>query len=113
MGHEVYLSAANIQPELTKGAVEMPVKVCIPVAYRAQTQGQAAIQAHGKSVREVIDGLISTFPGLEHKIRDDTGAIRATINIYLNREDIRFKNGHDTAVAGGDEITLLLPASGG
>ena len=91
----------------------MPVKVTIPVAYRSHTQGRAAIESNGIRVADVLVDLTRRFPGLRDKMYDNAGVPRSTLNIYLNREDIRFLDGHDTAVAEGDEITLLMPASGG
>jgi len=35
------------------------------------------------------------------------------VNVYLKGEDIRFLDGLDTAVADGDEVTILPAVAGG
>jgi molybdopterin converting factor small subunit len=84
--------------------------VRIPPTLREQTQGQAALEAEGSTVRELLDDLAGRFPELRDRIYDD-GALASFVNVYVEGEDIRTREGLETPVAGG--TVILLPAMAG
>ena len=45
--------------------------------------------------------------------RDDQGKLRRFVNVFVGEEDIRFLDGADTKVAGGDEVAILPAVAGG
>ncbi|HVD25779.1 MAG TPA: MoaD/ThiS family protein [Gaiellaceae bacterium] len=84
--------------------------VRIPPTLREQTQGQAALEAEGGTVGEVLDDLTGRFPELRERIYDD-GRLASFVNVYVEGEDIRTREGLETPVSGG--IMILLPAMAG
>ena len=53
------------------------------------------------------------FPRLAPRLRDDSGGPYPFVTFYLNDEDIRFRNGFETPVREGDEITVVAAIAGG
>ena len=91
----------------------MTVTIVIPMALRAATQCRAVVEAEGARVEEALQDLVRRYPELRAGLCDDSGAVKPALNVYLNRSDVRYLDGRQTAVVEGDELTLLLPASGG
>ena len=71
--------------------------VRIPPTLREQTDGQAALEARGENVRELLDDLTSRFPALRERIYAD-GDLARFVNVYVEGEDVRTQDGLDTAV---------------
>lgn len=91
----------------------MSIKVRIPTPLRTLTQGQDEVVASGASVRAVIDDLERLYPGLKDRICDEKG-VRRFVNVFLNEEeDIRFLDGLDTALKGGDSLQIVPAIAGG
>jgi sulfur-carrier protein len=86
--------------------------VRIPPTLREQTQGQASLEAAGDTVRELLDDLTSRFPELKARIYDD-GRLASFVNVYVEGEDIRTRDGLDTPVANGATVILLPAMAGG
>ena len=91
----------------------MAISVRIPTPLRGLTNDQEVVSADGATVKEVIDNLHSQYPGLQERICDDNGELRRFVNFYLNDEDIRFKDGPNTTVADGDELSIIPAIAGG
>jgi [CysO sulfur-carrier protein]-thiocarboxylate-dependent cysteine synthase len=85
--------------------------VRIPPTLRAETGGERQVSATGSTVREVLDDLMSRFPGLRAQLVEDD-EIAPFVNVYVEGEDVRTLDGLETAV--GDAATvILLPAMAG
>jgi sulfur-carrier protein len=85
--------------------------VRIPPTLRAETGGERQVSATGSTVREVLNDLMSRFPGLRAQLVDDDD-IAPFVNVYVEGEDVRTLDGLETAV--GDSATvILLPAMAG
>jgi len=91
----------------------MAVLVLIPMALQRFTQQQGEVHIEGVTVHDVLDNLVPHFPGLGAQLCDDQGAVRKFINLYVNKEDIRFLHGAQTAVQDGDEIAIIPAVAGG
>ncbi len=91
----------------------MPAKVRIPAPLRKLTKDQAVVEVTGKNIQELLASLEKDFPGLKERICDESGQIRRFVNIFVNGEDIRFKEGPSTVVADGAEVSIIPAIAGG
>ncbi|HHL40166.1 MAG TPA: MoaD/ThiS family protein [Deltaproteobacteria bacterium] len=91
----------------------MAVKVRIPTPLRKITGGQDEVTAEGATVSEVIEDLEKRHPGLKERICDEDGNLRRFINIYINDEDIRFRDNLSTPTSDGDELSIIPAIAGG
>jgi molybdopterin converting factor small subunit len=90
----------------------MAVTVRIPTPLRTLTGGEEQVSAEGSTVHQVIDNLEKKHPGLRERLLDDKG-VRRFVNIYVGEEDIRFIDGLETALKGGEEISIVPAIAGG
>ena len=91
----------------------MEVHVRIPSPLKKLAGGQDVIKAKGKTVREVIQWLVETYPDLEERLRDEQGEMRRFISIYVNNEDIRFIQNLETSLKEGDQLAIIPAIAGG
>jgi molybdopterin synthase sulfur carrier subunit len=91
----------------------MSAKVRIPAPLRKLTKDQAIVEADGKTVEELIANLEKKYPGLKERVCDESGQIRRFINVFINGEDIRFKEGAKTSVSEGSEVSIIPAIAGG
>ncbi len=89
------------------------VTVSFPPALRPRVGGQKKVTATGSTVREVIHALDQRFPGLAFNLCYETGQLRPYVNIYLERENIRYLQGLDTPVPPGATLAILPSVAGG
>jgi len=87
--------------------------VRIPPVLRAQTGGQAEVEAAGSNVGEVLRGLTSAHPDTESQLFGPDGDLNRYVNVYLNDEDVRVLEGLETAVSDGDTVVILPAMAGG
>ncbi|PZC42115.1 MAG: molybdopterin synthase sulfur carrier subunit [Chloroflexi bacterium] len=91
----------------------MPVTVRIPTPLRKLTQEQDIVSASGDTLAAIVSNLETTYPGLEARLLDEGGEIRRFVNVFVNGEDVRFLDGLSTAVAEGDEVSIVPAVAGG
>jgi sulfur-carrier protein len=84
--------------------------VRIPPTLRNEVGGERQVEAHGASVREVLEDLARRHPTLEPQLFEG-GELATFVNVYLGGEDIRTLDGLDTNVNG--QPMILLPAMAG
>jgi len=63
-------------------------------------------------VRELLDDLMSRFPGLRSQLVEDE-ELAAFVNVYVGGEDVRMLDGLDTPVEQGSTVILLPAMAGG
>lgn len=90
----------------------MAVTVKIPAQLRAVTDGEGEIEVDGSTVGEALNAVFTRHEDLEERITED-GDLRRFVNVYVGGEDIRFRDGLDTTVSDGDEVTILPAVAGG
>jgi len=91
----------------------MSVSVRIPTILRAYTGGAAEVPAEPGTLREVIAGLDTAYPGLGGRILDDAGKLRRFVNVYVGDEDVRLAQGLDTKVHEGGQVSVIPAVAGG
>ena len=80
-------------------------RVRIPPTLRSETEGAREVEASGHTVRELLDDLMSRFPTLEQQL--------PFVNVYVEGEDVRTKDGLETPVDDGSTVILLPAMAGG
>lgn len=91
----------------------MGITVRIPTPLRNLTNHQDTVVAEGTNVAAIFDYLERKHPGLKERLCDEKGEIRRFVNVYVNQEDIRFKQGKNTALKDGDELSIVPAIAGG
>ncbi len=91
----------------------MAVTVKLPTQLRDAAGGEVSAQVEGSTVGEALEALYARHGELRERIAAENGELRRFVNVYLRGEDIRFLDGLDTAVADGDEVTILPAVAGG
>jgi molybdopterin converting factor small subunit len=87
--------------------------VRIPPTLRTSTSGAKQVEVAGSTVREVVDGLVATYPGLAPQLLDEAGGLNRFVNVFLNDTDVRHLDGLETPVGEGDSLVLLPAMAGG
>jgi sulfur-carrier protein len=90
----------------------MPVKVKIPAPLRQLTGGVAVVECEPGTVRELIGQVDQAYPGFAERVTEE-GALRRFVNVFVAGEDVRFAQGIETAVADGQDLTILPAVAGG
>ena len=91
----------------------MAIGVRVPTPLRKLTNGSDEVTADGKNIAEIIEDLEKNYPGLKERICEGDGKLRRFVNIYLNDEDIRFKNNLETELKENDELSIIPAIAGG
>jgi len=86
--------------------------VRIPPTLRNETAGAREVEARGGTVRELLDDLMGRFPALRGQLLDDDD-LAPFVNVYVEGEDVRTKDGLDTPVDETSQIILLPAMAGG
>lgn len=87
-------------------------QIRIPPVLRPEAGGQRQVEVDAATVREAIDSLIGTYPGLESRVRDGEG-VPTFLNVFVDGEDMRLLGGLDAVVKPGSTILLLPAVAGG
>ena len=85
----------------------------IPGPLREYCGGASKLELSAPSVRAALEELRRRYPALHRNIRDETGAVRRHINVFVNTSNVRDREGLDTALSPGDVVTILPAVSGG
>ncbi|HXU17703.1 MAG TPA: ubiquitin-like small modifier protein 1 [Terriglobales bacterium] len=88
-------------------------KIHIPTPLRQYAGKQPAVEVQGSTVGEALSGLVSQHPELRRHLYTEEGKLRAFVNVYLNDEDVRYLQKDATAVADGDNISIVPSIAGG
>jgi molybdopterin synthase sulfur carrier subunit len=91
----------------------MAVKVRIPTPLQKLAGDKSEVEAEGATVKEVVDNLDASYPGMKERLYSEEGELRRFINIYINEEDIRFLESDATPVKDGDVISIIPAIAGG
>ena len=86
--------------------------VRIPPTLRTETGGERQVAASGDTVRELLDDLMGRFPGLRQQLVEDE-EIAPFVNVYVEGEDVRTRDGLQTPVDEASTVILLPAMAGG
>src|SRR6184192_3524255 len=91
----------------------MSVTIAIPTALRQFAGGQSEVKVEAATAGEALNLLTASHAELRRHLFNDQNALRNFVNVYLNDEDIRHRNGPDTPVKDGNTILIVPSIAGG
>ncbi len=97
----------------TDMAPAISVTIFVPGPLRAYCKGAPEFLISASSVRAALEEIERLYPSLYGSICDETGKVRRHINLFVNTSHVRDRQGLDTALVPGDEVTILPAVSGG
>jgi sulfur-carrier protein len=83
----------------------------VPPVLRAEAGGVRELEASGATVRDLLEDLSERVPALGSKVYAE-GELQSFVNVYVDGEDVRTRDGLDTPV-GDSSTVILLPAMAG
>ena len=92
------------------------VTVRLPAVLRDWSGGADLITVPlgvGLTVGGVLDVLAERWPQLERRLRDESGALRRHVNLFVDGDDVRSARGLGTILAAGSELRVLPSVAGG
>lgn len=89
------------------------VTVRIPTPLRSATDGESAVEVDGDTVDEVLRALVDEYPDLADNLYNEDDELRQFVNVYVNDEDVRYRDGTETSLEPGDELSIVPSIAGG
>jgi molybdopterin synthase sulfur carrier subunit len=95
--------------------VVMAVRVRLPGVLAEHAGGNRTIivEPPPGTVADLLDLLETRHPRLCRRLRDETGAVRRHVNIYVDGLDVRGGEGLATVLSPGAEVQVLPSVAGG
>ena len=90
----------------------MAATIKIPSALRRFTGDQASLPTESATVGEALAALVAKHPALAKHLFTESGELRSFVNVYVNDEDIRYREREATAVGEHDEIHIIPSIAG-
>lgn len=89
------------------------ITIHVPGPLRPSCAGQAELSVRAGTVLEVLEVLERDQTALYANVCDETGLVRRHLNVFINADHMRDRDGVDTTLASGDVVTFLPAVSGG
>jgi molybdopterin synthase sulfur carrier subunit len=70
-------------------------------------------QVDADSVEQLLDALEERYPRLRFKLRDETGALRKYVRVFVDGSDVSGTSGVATPLAGARSVDILHSIAGG
>ena len=77
--------------------------VRVPPVLRPEAGGAREVEASGSTVRELLEDLAHRIPALGSRVYGN-GEIRSFVNVYVDGEDVRTRDGLETPVRATSKI---------
>ena len=87
-------------------------KFRIPTPLRPYSGGQSQVAVAGTTVEQALSDLTTQYPDLQQHLFEGR-KLRSFVNIYLNKEDIRYGDGVQTSVDQDDTLMIIPSIAGG
>jgi len=89
------------------------ITIHVPGPLRMYCHGAAQISISACTVRDAIEDLERSQFALYRNVCDETGTVRRHLNVFVNADNVRDRDGIDTILKSGDVVTILPAVSGG
>ena len=98
----------------------MEVRVRVPTQLRDLVAGASVVEVRvgdaaerTTTVATVLDALATQHPALERRIRDEQGQTRRHVNVFVESDNIRDRDGPATPIRAGQQLSIIPAVSGG
>ena len=91
----------------------MSIEIRLPTALRAFADKQEKISVDAKNVGDALEKLFTRHERLRQQLMSPDGKLRSFVNVYVNEDDARDKQGMATPVKDGDTIIVVPAIAGG
>jgi molybdopterin converting factor small subunit len=85
----------------------------LPPVLRSHVGGVRSVDVDGATLREALDDLFASYPTVKPQIVDDSGDLNRFVNVYVDNEDVRLREGLDTELNDGSTVIVLPAMAGG
>ncbi|WP_280421794.1 MoaD/ThiS family protein [Nocardia carnea] len=85
----------------------------LPSMLRTYVGGAKELDIEGATLRSVLDAVRERSPGLERRLRDESGQLRRYVNFYIGDDECRTLEEQDTPVGADSEIMIIPSVAGG
>ncbi len=89
------------------------IELTIPQALRSFCGGRSEVQLRAHDVRSLLAELARQHHDVWVRLCDERGDPRPHINVFVNDDHVRARDGLDTGLTAGDVVTILPAVSGG
>lgn len=86
----------------------MAVRVLVPGLLASQAGGKKEFEVEGATLGDALREL-----PLRDLLFDESGALRPLVNVYVDRQDMRMRDGLETPLEGDEEIRIVAAIAGG
>ena len=86
----------------------MAVRVLVPGLLATQAGGKREFEVEGATLGAALREL-----PLRDLLFDESGTLRPLVNVYVDRQDMRMREGLDTPLEGDEEIRIVAAIAGG
>jgi molybdopterin converting factor small subunit len=84
----------------------------LPPVLRSDAGGLRQVEVEAPTVEAALEGLVEQYPALRERVYDG-GNVPPFLNVFIDGDDIRVRDGLATAVSPGSTILLLPAVAGG
>jgi len=91
----------------------MNTTIRIPTVLRKFAGGSSSVEVAAGSFIDAITQLASDYPALESHLFAEDGSLRSFVNLYLDDEDVRYRDGAATSLKGGEVLSIVPAVAGG
>lgn len=90
----------------------------LAAALRTHAGGAPCVEVdvHGSApvtVADVIDAVAVAYPAIGRRVRDESGALRRHVNVFVGADNARDLDDVRTVVPAGTEVAVIPAVSGG
>lgn len=93
------------------------MRIILPGALRDFAEGLSdlvvPVPDGSSTLRAVLDEALVGRPQLADRVRDETGALRRHVNLFVDGDDVRRLGGLDAPVGPGAVVHILPSVAGG
>jgi molybdopterin synthase sulfur carrier subunit len=91
----------------------MPAQIEFLGPLKQLVNGQDVVEVEAASVGDALQELQQQYGQLGERLLAEDGTLHRHINIYVNEEDIRFRENLQTTLSSGDQVTVISAIAGG